>query len=101
MYIERITIKKFRSIVDSTFYASNITVFVGENDVGKSNILKALNLFFNNQTDVDQVLIFLLIIRDWLFPPKRKPKRLLSKYYYHHHQRLKAIKKDTMDKEMA
>ena len=34
MYIERITIKRFRSIVDGTFNAKNITVFVGKNDVG-------------------------------------------------------------------
>lgn len=30
---------------------SHVCVFAGENDVGKSNILKAINLFFNNETD--------------------------------------------------
>jgi predicted ATPase len=30
---------------------SDLVVLAGRNDVGKSNILKALNLFFNNQTD--------------------------------------------------
>ncbi|MDD5399386.1 MAG: AAA family ATPase, partial [Dehalococcoidia bacterium] len=28
-----------------------LTIFSGPNDVGKSNILKALNLFFNNQVN--------------------------------------------------
>ena len=28
-----------------------MNIFVGMNDVGKSNVLKALNLFFNGQTD--------------------------------------------------
>lgn len=30
---------------------SNITTFVGANDAGKSNVLRALNLFFNDKTD--------------------------------------------------
>lgn len=29
----------------------DLTVFSGANDVGKSNVLKALNLFFNNEVD--------------------------------------------------
>lgn len=58
MYIERITIKKFRSIAEETFNAKNLTVFVGRNDAGKSNILKALNLFFNNETDLGQSFDF-------------------------------------------
>ena len=54
MFIQKISIKRFRSIVDESFEADNLTVFVGKNDVGKSNILRAINLFFNNQTDVGQ-----------------------------------------------
>ncbi len=54
MYIEKIIIKNFRSIVNEEIKAKNITVFVGKNDAGKSNILKALNLFFNNQTDLEK-----------------------------------------------
>lgn len=49
--IKSITIKNFRSIVDETIEFSNFTCLVGNNDCGKSNVLKALNLFFNNQTD--------------------------------------------------
>ena len=30
---------------------NDITVITGQNDVGKSNIIKALNLFFNQKTD--------------------------------------------------
>ena len=51
-YIEKIEISKFRSFGETikidTF---DFNVFSGGNDSGKSNILKALNLFFNNQTD--------------------------------------------------
>lgn len=35
-----------------------MTLFVGRNDVGKSNILRALNLFFNNETDQGERLDF-------------------------------------------
>lgn len=49
--IKKIRIKNFRSIVDETIDLADINFFVGKNDCGKSNVLKALNLFFNNQTD--------------------------------------------------
>ena len=49
--IKEIRIRNFRSIVDITIIPKELNVFVGLNDSGKSNILKALNLFFNNQTD--------------------------------------------------
>lgn len=51
--IKRIHIKNFRSIVDETIELSDFNTFVGKNDSGKSNVLKALNLFFNGQTDSD------------------------------------------------
>lgn len=50
--IESITIKYFRSVYTLTINNCNdITVITGQNDVGKSNIIKALNLFFNQKTD--------------------------------------------------
>lgn len=51
--IKSIQIKKFRSIKSLTknFSPTSLNIFVGQNDKGKSNILRALNLFFNGQTD--------------------------------------------------
>ncbi|WP_374490458.1 ATP-dependent endonuclease [Zoogloea sp.] len=49
--IRFILIKNFRSIENLNISCANITTFVGQNDAGKSNILRALNLFFNGQTD--------------------------------------------------
>lgn len=49
--INKLLIKNFRSIETANIDCNNITVFVGQNDAGKSNILRALNLFFNGQTD--------------------------------------------------
>lgn len=47
--IEKIEIQYFRSIYRATITGvSDINVLTGKNDVGKSNVLRALNLFFNN-----------------------------------------------------
>lgn len=49
--LKKIHIKNFRSIVDETIELKDFNCFVGKNDSGKSNVLKALNLFFNDKTD--------------------------------------------------
>lgn len=56
--IKKVTIKNFRSIVREEFEPSRLTIFVGKNDSGKSNFLRALNLFFNGETDLGQRLNF-------------------------------------------
>lgn len=56
--IKQIQIKNFRSIVNSTIISDNMNVFVGLNDAGKSNVLKALNLFFNGETEPDVAFDF-------------------------------------------
>ena len=45
--IKKIHIAHFRSIVNETINVSDFNIFVGMNDVGKSNVLKALDMFFN------------------------------------------------------
>lgn len=49
--IKSVHIWNYRSIVNETINVNNLNVFVGLNDAGKSNILKALNLFFNGESD--------------------------------------------------
>ena len=56
--IRKIRIRNFRSIVDQTISMEEISIFVGNNDAGKSNVLRALNLFFNGETDHKQSLDF-------------------------------------------
>jgi hypothetical protein len=48
--ISEISIKNFRSIGAAVIKAGRITTFVGANDAGKSNVLRALNLYFNGET---------------------------------------------------
>lgn len=52
--IKAIEIYNFRSIIkfDSKITPKDLNIIVGQNDIGKSNFLKALNLFFNNETEI-------------------------------------------------
>ena len=55
--IERIEIKYFRSFGEKNVKITDLkdlNIFSGSNDVGKSNILKALNLFFNNEITIGE-----------------------------------------------
>jgi AAA15 family ATPase/GTPase len=57
--ISKIEINYFRSVYSVTFSKNNdINVLIGGNDSGKSNILKALNLFFNNKTELENSFDF-------------------------------------------
>lgn len=46
-YIQKISVKNYKSLKDNTInFWPNKTVFVGKNDVGKTNILKAMRVVF-------------------------------------------------------
>ena len=49
LYIKKIEIKNFRSIQSLSMDTDRLAILVGRNDTGKSNILRALNLFFNGE----------------------------------------------------
>lgn len=53
MTLKTVTIKRFRSLKNITIKASdiNLTIICGENNIGKTNFLRALNLFFNHPED--------------------------------------------------
>ncbi|SFS20050.1 ATP-dependent nuclease [Yoonia litorea] len=48
--ITKIDIRNFRSVRNLSLSPSKLAVLVGKNDSGKSNVLRALNLFFNGKT---------------------------------------------------
>ena len=57
--IQSVEIRYFRSIYHLRLTnLQDVNVLAGCNDVGKSNILKALNLFFNDQTEWNTSLDF-------------------------------------------
>ena len=47
MKLKKVTIKNFRGFIDETFELNQMTGLIGKNDVGKSTILEALDIFFN------------------------------------------------------
>ena len=50
--ISSIEVSYFRTFYKITFSElSDLNIFFGENDVGKSNIMRALNLFFNDEVE--------------------------------------------------
>jgi len=52
--IEKVEIRSFRSVYHATLEdCKQLNILVGGNDSGKSNILRALNLFFNDETDLE------------------------------------------------
>ncbi len=50
MPIRKVNIRNFRSIVQFSEEVGDLSIFVGPNDAGKSNILRALDLFFNGES---------------------------------------------------
>ncbi|UGB44270.1 ATP-binding protein [Frateuria edaphi] len=49
LYIRNIEIRNFRSVRNLVLKPNSLSVLVGKNDSGKSNVLRALNLFFNGR----------------------------------------------------
>lgn len=77
MFIDEIRIRNFRSIIDRRVKMGDLTIFVGNNDVGKSNVLKALNLFFNGHTDHNMLFNFEKDHCFWAKQRKRKAEEII------------------------
>lgn len=75
--IKRISISGFRSVKEtSADEVGALTCFVGKNSSGKSNIFRALNLFFNGEIEPGRVLNF---ARDYYEEtPRRRIKKKIS-----------------------
>ncbi len=58
MKIIEIEIQYFRSIEKLIITPDKMNILIGDNNSGKSNILKALNLFFNGETGYEEKFIF-------------------------------------------
>ena len=58
MLIEHVRIRNFRSLRDLAFDPKPLTVLVGSNDEGKSNVLRALDLFFNHDKPGNHQLVW-------------------------------------------
>lgn len=75
--IKKIAIRRFRSIEHAEIDCNALSVFVGENDAGKSNVLRALNLFFNGRTDPGSEFNFERDYCKFAAVPERKAKEIV------------------------
>lgn len=76
--IERIEIRHFRSFGEKTIKIidlKDLNIFSGSNDVGKSNVLKSLNLFFNNEITIGE---FFDLKKDLSLLQRRRSERELE-----------------------
>ena len=74
--ITGISIRGFRSIREGDLeHLGALTALVGKNSSGKSNALRALNLFFNNEVEPGEPLI---LARDVHYRPKARRKKLID-----------------------
>ncbi len=53
MKIKNLKIKNYRNLKDISLDFNDLTILIGKNDAGKSNILKALDLFFKWDESID------------------------------------------------
>lgn len=68
--IHSIEVAYFRSIYKFQLNdLSDVNVLFGRNDSGKSNVLRALNLFFDGKTNPDQAFDF---VRDFSHADKQR-----------------------------
>jgi len=56
MKLKRIVIKNFRSIKSCNLYVRDVCAIVGENNSGKSALLRAVNAFFNYENEEEDFL---------------------------------------------
>lgn len=60
MKLRKVRIKNFRGYKDVSIDISNLNVIIGKNDVGKSTIIDALDIYFNDaQIDITDLNVFL------------------------------------------
>lgn len=71
--INKIKIKNFRSIRSIELDTDEISIIVGNNDCGKSNIFRALNLFFNGKTDGNRDFDFNIDFNRYVETNRRAP----------------------------
>lgn len=67
--IKSVKVQNFRSLRNELIEVKDMNIFVGLNDAGKSNFLKALNLFFTGNTDYGEAFNFQKDFSN-LFPEK-------------------------------
>lgn len=57
MSLSRVIIKNYKSIKHCDVTLSGLNVLIGENGTGKTNLLEAINYFYNNKLNLQKEFI--------------------------------------------
>jgi energy-coupling factor transporter ATP-binding protein EcfA2 len=89
--ISSIEINNFRSIVklEKGLNPNQLNIIVGQNDIGKSNFLKALNLFFNGETEIGNSFRFIDDFSKYAITPNKKAEEIKIKITFKVPERFK------------
>lgn len=89
--INSIEINNFRSIIklDKGLHPNQLNIIVGQNDIGKSNFLKALNLFFNGETEIGNTFRFNDDFSKYAITPNKKAEEIKIKIDFKTPERFK------------
>ena len=76
--IKSVRIENFRSFskIGEVLHPQDLNIIVGKNDIGKSNFLKALNLFFNGETEIGNLFRFVDDYSKYATVAKKKAKEI-------------------------
>ena len=99
MRLKEFTIKNYKSLKDITLEFGNFTVFVGENGSGKTNVLEAIHLFFNDFEIVGGETSPLLQEEfSWYDRETEKPIELIAKFELSKKELEELVPKKVVDK---
>ena len=56
MKISKVEINNFKSIEKASFTASDFTVLIGQNNHGKTNVLSAIEWFYNGGGKLEEIV---------------------------------------------
>ncbi|HGK7678184.1 TPA: DUF3696 domain-containing protein, partial [Klebsiella pneumoniae] len=56
LFIEKLKLKNFKSYKEQSFVFSNLTVFCGNNSVGKSTAIQAIGMFLQTNIHSNEAL---------------------------------------------
>lgn len=66
MKLKQLKLKNFRGYNSDTYLeVSDLTALIGKNDAGKSTILEALEIFFNNKL-LEYITLFVNTYKQWV-----------------------------------
>ena len=91
LYISRVRIKNFRNFKDVDVRLGHKQVIIGENNVGKTNFIRALQLILDPSLSDDDRMLQELDFNDSLVNPMGNKEEILIEIYIENYENNKTI----------